>query len=131
MTARTTTRTVAAAIGLATSAALLVGIPSSEAATRAATTVTIKAEGIDLSGTVKSKRKVCKDNRKVLVFKQKGAKGGADDKKVGEDTTELHNGVGVWETGNSGFEGRFYAKVKRTKHCKGAVSPTIRAVRED
>jgi hypothetical protein len=131
MTAPVSTRTLAAAIGLATSAALLVGVTSTEAATRANTTVTIQAEGTDLSGTVKSKRKACKDGRKVLVVKQKGAKGGDDDKVMFDDTSELQDGVGVWSTGNTGIEGRFYAKVKRTPLCKGAVSDTVRAVRND
>jgi len=126
-----TTRTLAAALGVATTAALLVGATSTEAATRANTTVTITAEQTDLSGTVKSKRKACKDGRKVLLIKQKGAKGGSDDKVISSDTAELQNGVGVWSTGNTGIEGRFYAKVKRTAQCKGAVSPTVRAVRDD
>jgi uncharacterized cupredoxin-like copper-binding protein len=131
MTAPVTTRTLAGAVGLAASAALLVGVTSSEAATRAHTTVTIKAEQTDLSGTVKSKRKACKDGRKVLLVKQKGAKGGDDDEVIASDTTELEDGVGEWSTGNTGIEGRFYAKVKRTPLCKGAVSDTVRAVRND
>lgn len=131
MSVRTIRRTVAAASGLAVAAALLVGTAPSDAAGRAKTTVTIKAENTDLSGTVKSKRKVCKNGRKVLLVKQKGAKGGADDKVVASDTTELKGGVGVWSTGNTGLEGRFYAKVKRTKKCKAATSPTVRAVRND
>ena len=131
MSVRTIRRTVAAASGLAVAAALLVGTAPSDAAGRAKTTVTIKAENTDLSGTVKSKRKVCKNGRRVLLVKQKGAKGGADDKVVASDTTELKGGVGVWSTGNTGLEGRFYAKVKRTKQCKGATSKTVRAQRSD
>ncbi len=131
MSTRTSTRTLAAALGLATTAAVLVGAPATEAATRANTVVTIEAEQTDLSGEVRSKRKVCKDGRKVLLIKQKGAKGGADDKVIASDTTELDDGVGEWSTGNTGIEGRFYAKVKRTPQCKGAVSPTVRAVRNE
>ena len=129
MSLRTSTRLLAAALGTATAAAVLVGMPASDAAGRADNVVTIKAEGTDLSGTVKSKRRVCKDERKVLLVKQKGARGGADDKVIASDTTELQNGVGEWSTGNTGIEGKFYAKVKRTPQCKAAESRTVRAVR--
>jgi hypothetical protein len=131
MSSRTTVRTLAAAVGLATAAAVLVSAPSSQAAARADNVVTIKAEGTDLSGTVKSKRRACKHERKVFLVKQKGAKGGSDDKVIASDTTELDDGVGVWSTGNTGIEGRFYAKIKRTPLCKAAVSRTVRAIRED
>lgn len=131
MNAGTSTRTLAASLGLATAAAVLVSAPSTQAMDRATTTVTIQAENTDLSGTVLSKRRACKDGRKVLLVKQKGAKGGDDDKVISSDTTELQDGVGVWSTGNTGIEGRFYAKVKRTALCKGATSPTVRAVRAD
>jgi hypothetical protein len=129
MSARTTTRTLAAAVGLATAAAVLVSAPPSQAAPRANNVVTIKAEGTDLSGTVKSKRRACKNERKVFLVKQKGAKGGSNDKVIATDITELDNGVGEWSTGNTGIEGRFYAKIKRTPLCKAAVSPTVRATR--
>jgi hypothetical protein len=133
MPIRTTTRTVAASVGLATAAAVLVSAPTSQAAQagRAHVVVTIKAEGTDLSGTVRSKRRACKANRTVLLFKQKGAKGGADDSLFATDTTSLQNGKWVWNTGNLGTEGRFYAKVKRTALCKRAISPTVRAQRND
>jgi hypothetical protein len=130
MSTRTiTTRALAAAVGTATAAAVLVAAPSSQAAPRANNTVTIKAEGTDLSGTVKSKRRACKDERKVFLVKQKGAKGGSNDKVIATDTTELQNGIGKWSTGNTGIEGKFYAKVKRTPQCKAATSRTVRAVR--
>ena len=130
MSSRTiTTRALAAAVGTATAAAVLVAAPSSDAAGRADNVVTIKAEGTDLSGTVKSKRRVCKDERKVLLILQRGKRGGANDELFATDTTELQNGVGQWSTGNTGFEGKFYAKVKRTPQCKAAESRTVRAVR--
>lgn len=131
MSAHTARRTLAAASGLAAGLAVLVAAPTAHAADRAGTVVTIQAEGTDLSGTLKSKRAVCKDERKVLLVKQKGTKGGDDDKVVASDTSELQDGVGTWSTGNTGLEGRFYAKVKRTAQCKGAVSDTVRAVRSD
>jgi hypothetical protein len=131
MSARTTRRTLAAASGVAVAATVLVAAPASQALDRANNTVTIKAEGTDLSGTVKSRFAVCKDERKVFLVKQKGAKGGDDDKVVAMDTTELEDNVGVWSTGNTGIEGRFYAKIKRTANCKAAVSDSVRAVRND
>ena len=42
------------------------------------------------------------------------------------DTTELSGGVGEWSTGNTGTEGRFYAKVNQKPRCQGDTSPTIR-----
>jgi len=131
MNARIATRTLAASVGLATAAAVLVSAPSSQGLDRASNTVTIQAEGTDLSGTVTSKRKACKDERKVVLFRQIGTKGGDDDVKSGVDTTELQDGVGVWSTGNTGTPGRYYAKIKRTELCKRAVSDTVRAVPND
>ena len=131
MSSRTATRTLAAAVGLATAGAVLVAAPSSTAAPRANTVVTIKSEGTDISGTVKSKRKVCKDERKVYLYLQRGARGGGNDELFATDTTELDDGVGEWDTGNLGFEGRFYATVKRTPQCKAASSPTIRVERNE
>jgi hypothetical protein len=123
-TSRTTLLTCAAVAALTLPAA---GIAHAAVAVApAASTVTIKAEGTDLSGTVKSARAVCKDGRKVIVFKQKGARGGGDDKKFATDTAESD---GSWNTGNTGTEGKFYAKVRATTQCKGDTSPTIRATR--
>lgn len=127
----TTTRTVAALVGLATAGALLVAAPTATAAQRANNVVTIKAENTDLSGTIKSKRKVCKEDRTVYLYLQRGARGGDDDELFASDTSELRNGVGHWDTGNLGTEGRFYAKIKRTPQCKAAVSKTVRAERSD
>src|SRR5918992_5118768 len=104
----TTTRTLAAAVGLATAAAVLVSMPAADAAGRANNVVTIKAEGTDLSGTVKSRRKACKNNRTVYLYLQRGARGGGNDELFATDTTELQNGVGHWNTGNLGTEGKFY-----------------------
>ena len=131
MSRRTTTRMLAAALGTATAAAVLVGVPAADAAGRANNVVTIKAEGTDLSGTVKSARRACKNERKVLLILQRGARGGANDELFASDTTELRNGVGHWNTGNLGFEGKFYAKIKRTPQCKAATSRTVRAIREE
>ena len=93
---------------------------------RAKSTVTIKAEGVDLSGTLSSPRKSCVNGRKVIVIKQVGTRGGGNDKVIASDTASAD---GTWSTGNTGIEGRFYAKVKKTATCGGDTSKTIRAVR--
>lgn len=92
----------------------------------AKTTVTIKAEGTDLSGTVTSPKQKCVTDRKVLLYKIKGTRGGGDDKLIASD---LASADGSWSTGNTGIEGRFYAKVRKTAVCKGAESATVRAMR--
>ena len=38
---------------------------------------------------------------------------------------------GAFPATNTGTEGKFYAKVRRTALCKAAASRTVRAVRED
>ena len=129
--ATTVRRLTIAVAALGASAAMLAAAPGATAAAPAGSTVTIKAEGVDLSGTVTSKRAACMDERKVIVFKQVGTRGGGDDIKFAMDTTELDNGVGEWNTGNTGTEGKFYAKVRKTAECKAAASPTIKAVRND
>ena len=91
-----------------------------------ATTVTIKAQGLDLSGTVVSKRQSCVTDRTVLVFKQIGTRGGGDDRRIASD---LASADGSWETGNTGIAGNVYAKVKATTTCGRDTSPTIRATR--
>jgi hypothetical protein len=92
----------------------------------AVTTVTIKAAGLDLSGTVTSRRQGCITDRMVNVIKQVGTRGGGDDRKFGSD---LASADGSWETGNTGVAGRVYAKVRATSSCAGDTSPTIRVTR--
>lgn len=129
-TLRTLCTTVAVAALAGTATAL--PAPASAAVAPAATTVTIKAEGTDLSGRVSSPKPArCAAERKVVVFKQKGARGGGDDKRFASDTTGEQDGAWVWSTGNTGTEGRFYAKVTPIDGCKGDTSPTIRAERND
>lgn len=116
------------ALGLA--AGLGPGGAAVGAAGDAKTTVTIKAQGVDLSGTVASpKPKRCAAGRKVVVMKQKGTRGGGDDTKFASDTASLSGGVYRWDTGNTGVAGRFYAVVHHITGCKGDTSPTIKAVR--
>ncbi len=111
----------ALAVGLGTSTA-----HATPAVARTATTVTIKAQGVDLSGRVKSADQGCITDRLVIVIKQKGKRGGGDDKRFATDTAGAD---GSWSTGNTGTAGRFYSKVKATADCKRDTSPTIRATR--
>lgn len=110
----------------------VIGMGAAEAASKAAVTVTIRAEGTDLSGVVKSSRPaVCAADRTVVVFKVKGGFGGGDDVRFASDTTDLSGGVYAWSTGNTGTEGRFYARLKATPDCRAATSRVVRAQRSD
>jgi hypothetical protein len=129
-TRRTWTPRLLGATVLALCAALAL-TAGATAAGRAETKVTIKANGLDLFGFVKSEKpKRCADGRKVLVIKQKGKRGGDDDEKFASDTAGLSGDRYRWETGNTGTPGRFYSKVRRTEKCKGDTSKTIRAEQE-
>ena len=113
-------------LGLAAAAAAFGLAPSAQAVAPAPVTVTIQAEGTDLFGKVSSTRTVCEADRNVVVFKQVGVRGGGDDIRFAMDTSDSD---GDWNTGNTGTEGRFYAKVKKNAQCQGDLSPTIRATR--
>ena len=83
------TRTTLVAVGLAVAIALPGSASLAQASTArslASTTVTIKAEGTDLSGKVKSVRQACITDRKVIVIKVVGTRGGGDDMKFASDT---------------------------------------------
>jgi hypothetical protein len=123
------TRTSLVAVGLAVVVALPASAGAAQASAdraKATTTVTIKAEGVDLSGKVKSTRQACITDRKVIVIKQVGTRGGGDDQKFASDTASSD---GSWSTGNTGTPGKFYARVNATTKCKADTSPTIRARR--
>jgi hypothetical protein len=117
-------------LALGLTAGLGLGGVAVGAAGDATTKVTIKAEGVDLSGTVSSpKPKKCAAGRHVVVYKQKGTRGGGDDTKFASDTASLSGDDYEWSTGNTGTAGKFYAVVRHITGCKGDSSPTIRAVR--
>ncbi|MCW2797111.1 hypothetical protein [Nocardioides sp.] len=92
-------------------------------------TVTIKAEGTDLSGQVKTANAACAVDRTVWVWKQVGTRGGGDDKKMYSDTVGQQGTKYTWSTGNTGKQGFFYAKIGGTLNCKADTSPTVHAVR--
>jgi hypothetical protein len=98
------------------------------AGTAAVTTLTIKAQSGDLSGTIDSPRPMkCARNRNVIVYKQKGKNQDvSEDRKVASDTAGLNGDRYEWSIGNSGLSGKFYAHVKRTPDCKAASSRTVK-----
>src|SRR5215213_3229277 len=123
---------LAVLVTLATLSALMMAVApgNADAATKAKTTLTIKAEGIDLSGTVESKRLSCLGNRKVKVYKQVGTEQSPKtDPVVASDTSERQGTIGVWSTGNTGKSGKFYARTGGTLECTGDTSETIVARR--
>lgn len=93
---------------------------------KAKVTVTIKAEGTDMFGTVKSPKPAkCAADRTVKVYKM--VRG--EPHLWATDVTDLQGGSYVWSTGNTGTEGRFYAQVGPKAGCKGDKSPVIRVTR--
>jgi len=103
---------------------------NAEAATKARTTLTIQAEGVDLSGKVKSSRLRCLGNRTVKVYKQMGTvQSPQTDPVIASDISERQGDIGLWSVGNTGREGKFYARTRGTLECTGATSTTIVARR--
>ena len=121
------------ALAVSTVAVGVLGQGGADAAPpRAKVTVTIQAEQVDLSGTVSSaKPSQCAADRTVYVYEQIGGRGGGDDEKRYSDTTSKQNGKYVWDIGNTGEEGYFYAVVLAKPGCKGAASKTVHAVRAE
>lgn len=106
--------------------------PQSDRLSRTAVSLTIRAAGVDLSGTLTTASPVCGAHRMVQVWRQIGTRGGGDDQRFAQDTTEHVSGHTYrWDTGNTGVAGRFYATVRGTTTCAPASTPTIRATRTD
>ena len=109
-----------------TAVAMVTTVGNAGAATKAGTTVTIQAEGTDLSGKVKSTKLSCLGNRMVKVYKQAGTEQRpSTDDVIGSDISERQGDVGVWSTGNTGRTGKIYARTRATLECKADSSPTI------
>ena len=101
-----------------------IAAPSSAGPARADTKVTIRVEGRDFSGTVKSPRGSCVNGRKIRLIRQVGSQQNpSTDPVIASDTADSD---GDWSTGNTGVNGRFYARAKRTDHCKADSSRTLR-----
>ena len=92
------------------------------APSNASVTVTITAQGTDMSGTVDSSNPaLCAAHRTVKVYRVVGGVPHA----FASDTTERQGDTFVWSTGNTGTPGRFFAKVAAKTGCDAGVSPTI------
>ncbi|HTG46178.1 MAG TPA: hypothetical protein VK646_00805 [Actinomycetota bacterium] len=118
------------AVAAVCGAMLLSGIAAG--VTKAATTVTIKAQNGDFSGTISSPRpKRCANNRTVKVYHQKGKDQNLKvDTVIGSDISSLNGDHYEWSTGNSGApNGKYYARAVATANCKADSSPTVKNVR--
>ncbi len=114
------------ATALLTMSAVLVYTPAASAGPAAPTRVTIKAEGTDIFGFVKSAdAQTCADERLINVFKV--TRDG--NKKIGSDTASLNGSRYEWSIGNSGMQGRFFARTGKIPGCAGDRSMTIRVQR--
>ena len=109
---------------LATAAITTVTAFSGVAQASTPSKVTIKGTNGDYYGKVKSSDSDCLANRTVVVYKELGSSPSpSTDQKIGSDTTETD---GAWSIGNSGYKhGSFYAKVKSSSECGGALSKVI------
>jgi hypothetical protein len=105
-------------------------VPAAWADGRANTRVTIDSAFINpgetlFAGDIFSPRKACKNDRRVLIFRARSG----EDEKIG--ATRSYKGSAqpgyFWTHSESGLlpAGDYYAKVKRTRRCKGDRSATI------
>jgi hypothetical protein len=120
---------------LATAAALVplgsIGATGAAAAAPAKTKLSIHTQNGDFSGAVKSKKRKCMNNREVHVFRQLGSqRHPSTDEEVASDTSSIQNGVGRWETGNTGLRDgkRYYAFTPAIGGCKAGISGTVTTV---
>jgi hypothetical protein len=114
---------------LTVSVTALVGLaPMASAAKPAKTKVLIQAESRSFSGYVNSRKLICKDGRKVVLFAQAGnIPDPRNDDRVGSDIAQANNDGYQWSMGNLGLEpgGRYYARATRIPGCKPANSVTL------
>jgi hypothetical protein len=104
-------------------------VPSASAGGKAGTRVTMDSAFVvpvetHWAGDIFSSRRVCKNKRRVLVFR---VRPGAD-QKMG--STRSYKGTDqpgyYWTLVKDGLHaGKFYAKVKPTDRCKGDRSETL------
>jgi len=95
----------------------------------AATKVTINKESDGFFGYVKSdKPNRCANNRKVTVYKLKGASPDpGSDKYIGSDIAQANNNGYQWNTGNTGntSHGSYYAHAKKIPGCLAGTSKVV------
>lgn len=117
---------VAVAVMAVAVAAVAFSAPALSAAKPAKTVLTIRAQGTDLSGTVRSQRLRCLGNRAVRLYKQQGRQQKPRfDTLIATDTSERRGKIGVWSTGNTGMTGKFYVRTGKVAGCRAGFSKTI------
>lgn len=117
---RSTTLALVAALSLTA-----VALPGTALAAKSAKVkVTLKSNGGDFSGRVKSKSADCIAERQVVVYEQAGSKPKpATDEIYSSDTSEQD---GSWSLGNNRASGAtFYAYVAKIQGCKAATSKSV------
>ena len=115
-----------AAIALLAVSGAIVHMPAASAGAVEPTRVTIKAEGTDIFGFVRSPdADTCADGRTINVFKI--TRDG--NKKIGSDDASLNGGRYQWSIGNPGMQGRFFARAPQIPGCAPDRSETIRVRR--
>ncbi len=89
------------------------------------TKVTIKANGGDISGKVKSpSRRRAPTDRLVKVFRRRAATG--RDERIGSDTASLRGRqVHVEHGHHRAGPGKYYAKARKTDACEGDKSEVV------
>ena len=92
----------------------------------AKTRVTVKGSS-EIYGFVKSPKTKCMNDRKVTVFRQKGAIGGGNDVRVASDNADRQGDRYRWSIGNPGLQGKkIYARAGKAPGCKAGRSASYR-----
>lgn len=92
------------------------------------TKVTIQGPQGDFYGYVHSSDQAnCELNRNVVVYKMLGSTPDPHvDQKIASDIAQPNGPDSMWSVGNTGYKhGNFYAKVKKTSLCTGAISKVL------
>src|SRR6059058_5034451 len=129
MKTRTSAGLLAAAAALSSIGSI--GVAGAQASAPAKTKLSIHTQNGDFQGAVKSSKRKCMNNREVHVFRQLGSqRHPSTDEEVASDTSSIQNGVGHWETGNTGLRDgkRYYAYTPSSSGCKSAMSGTVTTV---
>ncbi|UJA21238.1 hypothetical protein HJD18_14130 [Thermoleophilia bacterium SCSIO 60948] len=101
--------------------ALLAAAPA-DAARHARVSISPWEKGV--MGAVSGGRNVCREGRKVAVFRMRGKKARpGEDKRIARSRTSRGEGPSVWYA-QLDARGTLYAKTLRTKRCASAISRT-------
>jgi len=120
-------RKLSLVLALATSLACLVAVCSVAATTPAGAKLTIQSSPEGVFGYVSSASKSCAENRKVVVFDQRGDQRDPDsDPKLGNSRATLDEGAYRWQV-NTDDPGRYYAQAVAKQGCAAALSGSVEA----